>query len=112
MFHACAPGTPRFVNNLTIPPISIEKVSSLELEPYDILDVSNVVVKGIVYLKNHSNNDVDLSLKRRVITNASELIQKESAFFDGTDSAEGFEIINGSMQINIDKAGDLVIETT
>ena len=78
----------------------------------DIVNKSYVDAQGTPTLQTLSIDDVDLSLKRRVITNASELIQKESAFFDGTDSAEGFEIINGSMQINIDKAGDLVIETT
>ena len=60
----------------------------------------------------HSIDDDTLDLKRRVITNANELIQKESAYFDGTDATEGFEFINGTMQINIDKSGDLVIETT
>lgn len=78
----------------------------------DIVNKSYVDAQGTPTLQTLSIDDVDLSLKRRVITNASELIQKESAFFDGTDSAEGFEIINGTMQINIDKAGDLVIETT
>ena len=63
-------------------------------------------------LQTLSIDDDDLALKRRVITNANELIQKESAYFDGTDAAEGFEVINGSMQINLDKNGDLVIETT
>ena len=63
-------------------------------------------------LQTLSIDDDDLALKRRIITNANELIQKESAYFDGTDAAEGFEVINGTMQINFDKAGDLVIETT
>ena len=68
--------------------------------------------QGTPTLQTLSIDDDDLALKRRIITNANELIQKESAFFDGTDAAEGFEVISGTMQINLDKAGDLVIETT
>ena len=78
----------------------------------DIVNKSYVDAQGTPTLQTLSIDDVDLSLKRRVITNASELIQKESAYFDGTDATEGFEFINGTMQINIDKSGDLVIETT
>ena len=77
----------------------------------DLVNKSYVDAQGTPTLQTLSIDDVDLSLKRRVITNANELIQKESAYFDGTDAAEGFEFINGTMQINIDKAGDLVIET-
>ena len=54
-------------------------------------------------LQTLSIDDDDLALKRRIITNANELIQKESAYFDGTDAAEGFEVISGTMQINLDK---------
>ena len=68
--------------------------------------------QGTPTLQTLSIDDDDLALKRRIITNANELIQKESAYFDGTDAAEGFEVISGTMQINLDKAGDLVIETT
>ena len=77
----------------------------------DIVNKSYVDSQGTPTLQTLSIDDVDLALKRRVITNANELIQKESTRFDGTDKAEGFEFINGTMQINIDKAGDLVIET-
>ena len=68
--------------------------------------------QGTPTLQTLSIDDDDLALKRRIITNANELIQKESAYFDGTDAAEGFEVISGTMQINLDKAGALVIETT
>ena len=78
----------------------------------DIVNKKYVDDQGTPTLQTLSIDDDDLTLKRRVITNANELIQKESAYFDGTDAAEGFEVINGSMQINLDKAGDLVIETT
>ena len=78
----------------------------------DIVNKKYVDDQGTPTLQTLSIDDDDLALKRRVITNANELIQKESAYFDGTDAAEGFEVINGSMQINLDKAGDLVIETT
>ena len=77
----------------------------------DIVNKSYVDSQGTPTLQTLSIDDVYLALKRRVITNANELIQKESTRFDGTDKAEGFEFINGTMQINIDKAGDLVIET-
>ena len=78
----------------------------------DLVNKSYVDAQGTPTLQTLSIDDEDLSLKRRVITNANELIQKESAYFDGTDATEGFEFINGTMQINIDKSGDLVIETT
>jgi len=78
----------------------------------DIVNKSYVDAQGTPTLQTLSIDDDTLDLKRRVITNANELIQKESAYFDGTDATEGFEFINGTMQINIDKSGDLVIETT
>ena len=84
--------------------ITPDKASKLEFYPKAWTGKTGAFSIGIL-------NNIDLSLKRRVITNANELIQKESAYFDGTDAAEGFEFINGTMQINIDKAGDLVIET-
>merc|ERR1711907_258392 len=68
----------------------------------DIVNKKYVDDEGTPTLQTLSIDDDDLALKRRVITNANELIQKESAYFDGTDAAEGFEVINGSMQINLD----------
>ena len=70
----------------------------------DIVNKKYVDDQGTPTLQTLSIDDDDLALKRRVITNANELIQKESAYFDGTDAAEGFEVINGTMQINLDKA--------
>jgi hypothetical protein len=77
----------------------------------DLVNKSYVDAQGTPTLQTLSIDDMDLALKRRVITNANELVQKESVFFDGTDATEGFEFINGTMHINIDNAGDLVIET-
>ena len=67
----------------------------------DIVNKKYVDDQGTPTLQTLSIDD-DLALKRRVITNVNELIQKEKLYFDGTD-AEGFEVINGSMQINFDK---------
>ena len=77
-------------------------ISSLNVEKNQLQSEKNEIERKYNQLLTEYDN-----IKKKL-----DLIQKESAFFDGTDSAEGFEIINGTMQINIDKAGDLVIETT
>ena len=48
---------------------------------------------------------------RKVITNFNTITQYEDTLFNGAEQNVGFEVINGSMRIEIDKAGNLVYRT-
>ena len=95
------------VNFTTIPTTSISPTAS-----------THIVNKGYVD-ENVTPNLQTLSfdrdtgqLNRKVITNFNTITQYEDTLFNGAEQNVGFEVINGSMRIEIDKAGNLVYRTT
>ena len=52
------------------------------------------------------------NVNRKVITNFNEVTQFEDTLFNAAEQNAGFDVINGSMRIAIDKAGNLVYKTT
>jgi len=95
------------VNFTTIPTTSITPTAS-----------THIVNKGYVD-ENVTPNLQTLSfdrdtgqLNRKVITNFNQITQYEDTLFNGAEQNVGFEVINGSMRIEIDKAGNLVYRTT
>ena len=51
-------------------------------------------------------------LNRKVITNFNVVNQYEDTLFNAAEQNAGFDVINGSVRIEIDKAGNLIYRTT
>ena len=52
------------------------------------------------------------SLNRQVVTNFNTVTQNVDTLINSAEENLGFDIINGSMQIELDKGGNLVYRTT
>ena len=52
------------------------------------------------------------SLNRQVVTNFNAVTQNVDTLINSAEENLGFDIINGTMQIELDKGGNLVYRTT
>ena len=95
------------VNFTTIPTTSIAPTASTHLVNKNYVD-ENITPN----LQTLSFDRDTGQLNRKVITNFNTVTQYEDTLFNGAEQNVGFEIINGTMKIEIDKAGNLIYRTT
>ena len=95
------------VNFTTIPTTSIANNASTHLVNKNYVD-ENITPN----LQTLSFDRDTGQLNRKVITNFNTVTQYEDTLFNGAEQNVGFEIINGTMKIEIDKAGNLIYRTT
>jgi hypothetical protein len=95
------------INFTTLPKSSITPTVSTHLATKSYVD-TNVTPT----LQTLSFDRDTGKVNRKVITNFNEVTQFEDTLFNAAEQNAGFDVINGSMRIAIDKAGNLVYKTT
>ena len=96
-------GNPTFT---TIPKTSIAPTEGEHLTNKTYVD------KNITPNLQTISFDVDRGqLNRKVVTNFDEVTQFEDTLYNGTEQNVGFEVVNGTMRIEVDKGGNLVFRT-
>ena len=95
------------VNFTTIPTTSIAPTASTHLVNKNYVD-ENITPN----LQTLSFDRDTGAVNRKVVTNFNATTQYEDTLYNAAEQNIGFEIINGTMKIEIDKAGNLVYRTT
>ena len=95
------------VNFTTIPTTSIDPTAATHIVNKNYVDSS--VTPNLQTLSFDRDTG---QLNRKVITNFNVVNQYEDTLFNAAEQNAGFDVINGSVRIEIDKAGNLIYRTT